>query len=300
MRRLKLVGLGLAIGVLILLVGGGLYLWLQQRGGSYDVEGRVAGFGQNARTVIVEHERIPGYMDAMTMSFTAADSAALGGLRPGDAVGFRLHAGRDSAWITGVERLPDSAVAQHPAGAMSETQKVATSGGVTMLEEGDAVPPFRLTAQDGAPVRRSDYGGQVLVLTFFYTSCPLPNFCPLMSRNFAKVQEMLPPKFQDQVRLLSISFDPQNDTPPVLRDYAARYTDDLSNWTFATGTPQEIGRVTAQFGVFTKRSGDQIVHNLTTALIGPDGRIRRLWRGNDWKPQQVLQAVRRVVGEEGA
>lgn len=293
MKRLHLIGFGIALGLLIFAAG--VVLWLQQRRvGGYAVEGRVAGFSDDPRTLIVEHEEIPGYMPAMTMPFTAARASELEGVRRGDAIGFRLYTREDSSWITEVERLPDSSVARHPAAATS--LRYTQSSDRRALQRGDEVPDFTLSQdQNGEPVRLSDYEGEALLLTFIYTRCPIPDYCPLMSKNFAQLQERIPPGLEDQVELLSVSFDPEHDTPQVLRDYAQRYTDDLSNWTFATGTSQEVQRVVDLFGVFTEQQQGQIVHNLRTVLIGPEGRVRETWRGNDWEPRQVLEEVRRVV-----
>lgn len=260
---------------------------------THEVRGRVAGFSDDARTVIVEHEAVPGYMPAMTMPFTAGTAQELSGLRVGDAIAFTLAVSRDSAWIYDVQPLPDDALPAHPAGDAPPRPSVGTAD-VPLLQAGDQVPAFRLTSQDGEPVRSADYRGKALVVTFIYTRCPLPNYCPLMSEQFAALQPRLKQRFGERARLLSISFDPKHDTPAVLRRYARRYIDSTAAvpWTFATGTEEEIGRVTSLFGVFTSDGpGGEIQHNLTTAVIGPEGRVERIWRGNDWTPQEVMDAV---------
>jgi protein SCO1/2 len=295
MNRKHILGL-LLVGFMVMLAGGLFLLRQALTARSFEAQGRVAGFGQDARTVIVEHEKIPGYMQAMTMPFTAKNTAALKRLSVGDAVGFRLHAGSDSSWITGIERLPDSAVARHPAGknVPGYARKAAASS--TVLAKDDASPGFTL-ARDlhGDTVRTSNYRGKALLLNFIYTNCPLPDYCPLMSKNFAQVQNRLADSLQSGVQLLSVSFDPENDTPEVLRAYARRYDADTTNWTFATGTKKQVERITNRFGVFTQQEGGQITHNLRTVLIGPKGRIQRIWRGNDWQPQAAGRAVQRVL-----
>lgn len=289
-----LIGAGVVLGFLISAV------WLAyevSRTRTYEVRGRVAGFKGDGRTVFVEHERIPGYMPAMTMPLPVRDSSLIAPLETGDAIQFRLAVARDSAWVSSLQTIPDSAIARHPA------QKTAPlsdgrSTGSRMLKQGDRVPAdLTLTSQAGGSVQFGDYRGRALVLTFIYTRCPLPTYCPRMSKQFAALQPPLRKRYGQKVQLLSISFDPAYDTPAVLRDYAARYTDRLDTWTFATGDSTQIQRVTGRFGVFTKQEGGQITHNLTTALIGPDGRVRRLWRGNDWTPEDVLQAVGQVMKE---
>lgn len=286
-RRVLLLGTGL---VLFFVVGGLVFL-LFFGTQTYTVEGRVAGIEDGGRTLFVEHEKIPGYMPAMTMPLPVADSSMTAPLAPGDAIQFRLAVSGDSAWIAALRTLPDSAVARHPArtvqpmpGAEAETRR--------MLQEGDRVPAdLSLTNQAGASIRLGDFRGQALVLTFIYTRCPLPNYCPLMSKQFAKLQPKLRARFGPKAHLLSVSFDPGHDTPAVLRDYAARYTNRLDTWTFATGDSTEIERITGRFGVFTKQDDGQITHNLVTAVIGPDGTVERLFRGNDWAPADVLRAV---------
>lgn len=265
---------------------------------THDVRGRVVGFGDDGRTVIVEHEDVPGLMPAMTMPFTATDPDAVRSLNVGDAVAFSFSLTRDSSWIDEVRTLPDSAVAANPAGEPEPLPAASAASSAPFLTGGDPVPPFSLVDQDGQPVRRSDFEGQAFAVTFIYTSCPVPDFCPLMSRRFAALQPRLQERFGERARLLSISFDPERDTPAVLANYAAQYTDDTQRWTFATGTPEAIAQLAAAFGVFTKEGqGDdqQIVHNLTTAVVGPEGRVRQIWRGNDWTTGDVLQAIERAL-----
>ncbi len=288
----------IAIGLLLALAVG-LFITAQVFLGerTFDVRGRVAGFGTDGRTVFVEHEAVPGYMPAMTMPFTVRDTAALQRVEIGDAVAFRLHVTGTRSWITDLRPLPDDAVAEHPAAGNEPLPEPPTESPI--LREGETVPAdLRLTSQSGAPFSLGDYRGQALVLTFIYTRCPLPDYCPLMSRRFASLQPVLRERFGEQAQLLSISFDPAYDTPAVLRDYAARYTEDLSTWTFATGTREQIARATSLFGVFPQDEGEQIIHNLTTVLVGPGGRVREIWRGKDWTPEEVLRAVEGMLPAE--
>lgn len=288
MKVRYLIGAGL---VLLFLVGAFFLAQMISRTQAYDVKGRVAGFRGDGRTLFVEHEKVPGYMPAMTMPLPVRDSSMIASLETGDAIQFRLAVSRDSAWITALKPLPDSAVARHPS-VKSQSRQFTSAAGAQMLQRGDRLPAdVTLTNQAGEQFQLGDFRGQVLVLTFIYTRCPLPNYCPLMSKNFAALQPKLRQQFGTEVKLLSISFDPEYDTPEVLRDYAGRYTDRLDTWTFATGSTAQIDRVTRLFGVFTKKEGGQITHNLTTAVIGPEGKVVRLWRGNDWTPEYVLQAV---------
>ena len=288
------------------LLGGGLLAFFVMAGGlllylfgtqTYTVDGRVAGLKDSGQTLVVEHEEIPGYMPPMIMPLPVADSSMTAPLESGDAIQFRLAVADDSASIIALRELPDTAVAQHPARTTTPIPSEGGSG-TQMLQTGDRVPTdLTLTNQAGESLRLGDYRGQALVLTFVYTRCPLPNYCPLMSKRFATLQPQLRERYGQDVQLLSISFDPAYDTPKVLREYASQYTGRLDTWTFATGDSTQTQRATELFGVFTKKEdSDEITHNLTTALIGPEGRVQRLWRGNDWTPKDVRQAVGHVVG----
>lgn len=282
------VGLVLAIG------GIGLALKWGGELETYTVKGRVAGVEDEGRTLYVEHEKIPGYMPAMTMPLPVADPGDVTSLEQDDAIQFQMKVTGDSAWIDVVETIADTAVDRHPARSIQPIAGASEAGG-QMLQEGDRVPAdLTLTTQAGEPIRLGEFRGQVLVLTFIYTRCPLPNYCPLMSRQFAALQPKLRKQFGSKVHLLSVSFDPAHDTPAMLRDYASRYTDRLDTWTFATGDSAEVARITNRFGVFTKTEGEEITHNLVTAVVGPDGTLKRLFRGNDWSLTDVLTAVRKV------
>ena len=253
----------------------------------YDVRGRVAGFGDDGRTVFVEHEAIPGLMPAMTMPFELADSAAAETLEAGEAISFELVLRGERSWVEGLVGLPDGELPQHPAGRPDPFQ----TGTPPLLESGDPVPDAQLVTHADTTLRPSELRGRRVLLTFIYTECPVPDFCPLMSRQFAQLQSTLRRVPGAPVHLLSVSFDPETDTPAVLRDYAARYTDDLSNWTFASGDASTIGGFAARFGVFYQGEDDQVLHNLVTVLIDEEGIIRRIWRGNDWRPDDVRSAL---------
>ena len=280
--------------IILLLLSGAALAWLTLPGGkhTFEVKGRVAGFGGGDRTVYVEHGEIPGYLSARTTPFRARRAGQVDSLNAGDAITFTLTATRDSVWITDVEKLPDNAVPRSPAATVT---KQANS---VLLEAGDEVPDLELVDQSGRALHLSDYRSKALVLTFIYTDCPLPNFCPLMSNRFAALQPRLQESFGDRAELLSISFDPKNDTPQVLSRYAEQHTSDLSTWTFATGsTPAQLEKAKDMFGITTIGKQGEIVHNLVTALIAPDGRLVWTWRGNDWTPKDILEVAKHTLGE---
>ncbi len=264
------------------------------RARTFDVKGRVAGFADDARTVFIDHEAIPGFMPAMTMPLKAADASEIAGLGVEDAIRFTLHVSRESTWISGVARLPDSAVARR------EAAPAAGHGAQPVLTPGEAVPAFELTDQDGRALDNRDYRGRLWLVTFIYTRCPLPDYCPLLSSRFAALQKAWAAQASPPAQLLSISFDAAYDTPAVLKAYAGRYGADPARWRFAVGSPETIRMLTQAFGVTLSANGQIIDHNLTTALIDRQGRIVRLWRDNDWAPEDVLKEVALYAPSPGA
>jgi protein SCO1/2 len=153
------------------------------------------------------------------------------------------------------------------------------------------VPEFTLTDQNGRPIRLSDFRGKAVVLTFIYTRCPLPNFCPLMSKNFEALQERLSRAVPGKCHLLSVSIDPKFDTPEVLKGYAALYHADEKSWSFATGSEEQMNVVASMFGLVHEPESGMISHNLRTALIGDDGRLLHLWKSNVWTPYEVQRML---------
>lgn len=256
---------------------------------TYEINGRVVGFGDDHRTLIVEHGNVRGLMAAMTMPFTAKDTSALSVLRVGDALSFTLHLRGDSSWISGIKKLPDDAVPERPAGGPDP----AARGGRTLLQAGDPAPSVLLRTHADTTMTLADLKGRAMVVTFIYTRCPIPDFCPRMTENFVRLQKRIAATPElGAVHLLSISFDPTYDTPETLRAYAREYDADLSNWTFATGDSTRIREFAEWFGVFYQSEDDEIIHNLATAVIRGDGRVQRIWRGNEWTAAEIVDALR--------
>lgn len=171
------------------------------------------------------------------------------------------------------------------------------------LAEGDPVPTVILQNQDGRSVSVGASDGRAVVLTFIFSRCPVPSFCPAMSANFAKLQEGMrkDPALSGKVHLISVSIDPAFDTPEVLKRYAEHFAIDTSDWSFVTGKPEDVARLTAAFSVFIDTNTDGAIdHTLATALIGPDGKIRKLWRDNQWTPDAVLNELRTTLAKSKA
>lgn len=255
----------------------------------YEVRGVVRALPPDEQTIVVEHEDVPGFMPAMTMPFIVREKKARAALRPGDAISFRLNITADDSWIDRIERIAADTVRLPTAPPNAATPRSASP----RLREGDLLPAFRLVDQTGKEITPDTFRGHPFVLTFIFTRCPVPNFCPLMSKNFAALQSAIQngAGILAQTKLLSISFDPEFDTPQVLQNYAQAEAADPAIWWFATGDTNQIESLTRGFSVLVQPEAGTISHSLTTALIDGEGRIEKIWRGNGWKPAEVVSAI---------
>lgn len=259
---------------------------------SYQLQGQVLVVKPESNEILVKHDDIPGFMPAMTMPYTVKDPALLKDRAPGDLISATLTVAPDLAWLsaiakTGSAPLPEDAPTQIPAAA-----------GVHLLKTGDPVPDAQLRDQDGAVISPADWRGSAAVVSFIYTRCPLPQFCPLVDRRFAEIQKRVAvdPALQGKVRLLSISFDPQTDRAAVLRAHAAKVEADPSVWRFATADEHVVDRLAATFGVNVIRETDgTITHNLRTAVIDPHGRIVSIHDGHTWTATTIVDELTAAV-----
>jgi protein SCO1/2 len=232
--------------------------------------------------LVVAHQDIAGYMPAMTMSFAIAPGAAADAsrLRAGDRIAFALHVD-DNRAIAGELRLVGHATVD------AAPPRVAA---VTRVHEGDPVPNFSLVDERNRPLTSASLTGHFTVLTFIFTRCPVPEFCPLVVRRFAELQRAIASEAVGSpgVRLLCVTLDPEYDRPNILADYSAAVGADPKIWTFATGAKPQVEALVAAFSVYTERNGVTLNHTLCTALIDPSGRIVEIWRGNGWTAPEVL------------
>jgi protein SCO1/2 len=240
------------------------------------------------KSVTVKHEEIKGFMPAMTMPYDVPDAKALDGLRAGDLISATLVVFSNGAHLTGIKKVGEAPLEKPPA----EAPMPSASSGFELLKPGEAVPNAVFVDQDGRNRAFADFKGSRLVVTFIYTQCPMPTFCPLLDRRFASMQQPLKDDASmTDVRLVTISFDPATDTPPVLKAHARRLNADPERWTFLTGDRDEVDRFASRFGVQVSRSlSDQrdITHNLRTAIVDPNGTLVKVYTGNDWTTEQVL------------
>ena len=260
-----------------------------ERADHYDTRGVVRGFSPDRSTIEIQHENIPDFMPSMTMPFVTRDPKQIADLRTGDAISFRIAVTKKDFWIENVKKIrrEDVNVAEH-----KRTSPVSADRDAR-LTEGDKMRPFSLTNQNGERISLDTFHGNSLVLTFVFTRCPVPNFCPRMSNNFGELQETIKSSTGTlaNARLLSVTLDPAYDTPKILSDYAAFHHADSKIWSFATGDEKEIDSLTRAFSVYRQNEGGTISHGLATALINKEGRIDKIWRGNAWTPAEIIKEI---------
>jgi protein SCO1/2 len=260
----------------------------------YELRGTIVSFNKDQRQVVIAHGDVPGLMEGMTMPFTLKEPSAYDVMRPGDKIQATL--------VVDDERT----VIENPVISHAEPDAAPPAPSQSQPSEpqiGSEVPDFALTNQDGKKIALRDYRGRALALTFIYTRCPLPDYCVLMSNNFAEIDRALArdPTLAAKSRLLSISIDPAHDTPKALRSYGAAHTENyrdekFERWQLATGDPEEVRRAANFFGLIYAPDGEQIVHSLRTAVVAPDGTLYKIYRGNEWKPEDVLKDFRQLAG----
>lgn len=238
--------------------------------------------------IVIDHAEIPGFMPAMIMPFYIDVSDPLASqLRPGDRVAFTFVVSGDSSMATAFRRIESA-----PPSRAGEGAGGAGSAQSPRLREGDRLPAFQLIDQSGDAFTEDDLRGKYTVLTFIFTRCPVPEFCPRMMSHFAELQNRIrsAPGLEN-VRLASVSIDPEYDRPEVLRAYGEAHGADFATWTFATGAREDVDALRKRFAVVVQPSAGSIDHTLATALIGPDLSLITLWRGNAWKPDEVMDAL---------
>jgi protein SCO1/2 len=262
----------------------------------FPIRGRIVNVDAAKGSVLLDHEAVPGFMEAMTMSYKLHDPTIIGELHPNDRIAATLLVHQtadgfedpelDEIVITG-QAKPDykPAVQYHVPNA------------------GDAVPNFALTNEEGKTIHLDQFHGKVLLLTFVYTRCPLADYCPRMSRNFAEIDQTLKkdPKLYAQTHLLSISFDPKYDTAKVLKSYGGAYTGEYTkatfvHWDFAVPSEAELPKVTEWFDVgVTPGENASLQHSLSTVIVGKDGKVLAWFPTNDWTPAQALDVVHKAL-----
>ena len=239
-----------------------------------------------AATVTISHDAFPGFMDAMAMPFDLKGSARAARLTPGDRVKFRLSLKAGRSWVDRV-----AVVSAAPVDAGLEN----TPAVPVLVKVGTAMPDFELTDQAGAPLALSALKGKVVAVTFIYSRCPLPDYCPRMIENFKALRTRFAARMDRDLVFLTISFDPRYDTPEILARYAASQRAGGPGWHFLTGDAAKIERVCTAFGSQYWAEEGLITHSLQTAVIDREGRLAATVEGKDFTPQQLGDLVGAVL-----
>ncbi|HEY0307711.1 MAG TPA: SCO family protein [Acidobacteriaceae bacterium] len=293
MQGCAVMGLALALGVSGCRRAAAPAQQTQGNAVTFPLKGSVVSTDAAAGEVTVDAEAIPGFMEAMAMPYKLAQPEVIGELHPGDRITGVIRTTKDEGGFHDAKLDQIVIVAQS-----KPDYKPAVQYHVPQV--GEELPDFKLTNQSGKAIHLSQFRGKALLLTFIYTRCPLADFCPKMSENFAQIDHALAadPKLYAKTHLLSISFDPAYDTPAVLRSYGGAYTGKYTNekfehWDFAAPTKDDLPRITQFFDVgVTPGEKGTLNHSLSTMLAGKDGKVVGWYPMKDWQPQEMLKAVK--------
>jgi protein SCO1/2 len=269
----------------------------------YPFTGRVVSVDTQAQSAVIDGDAIPGFMDAMAMPYKIKPAATLNHLLPGDSISADVMVGQSDG--KNEDAIPDYWLENVKTIGHIDPVPAAGANAMHMPAPGEAVPDFVFTNQGGKRISLKQYRGHVLLVTFIYTRCPFPDFCPRMSSNFAEIykQATTDPALAG-TQLLSVSFDPEHDTPKVLREYgySVAHTHEpalFSRWEFAAPSTADLPKIADFFALTVKLEGGVITHNLSTAVIGPDGKIVKWYHGGDWQVSDLIKdavAARAVKG----
>jgi protein SCO1/2 len=256
----------------------------------YELEGQILAIGSEQNEVLIKHGDIKDFMPGMTMPFKVRNPALLADRVPGDLVKASLRVAETDAWLASLEKTGEA--------PLTETATIPAASFVTLLKPGDLAPDTALVDQTGGSVSLADWSGSAAAVTFIYVRCPLPQFCPLLDRRFADVQRLITEDamLRERAHLLSVSFDPEADTPPRLEEHARKLRANPAIWRFATAPREVVDRFAATFGVNVIREPDStITHNMRTVVIGPDRRVVSIYERSDWTPLDIANDMQRAL-----
>jgi len=262
----------------------------------FALKGKVMSVDRVAKTATVEHGDIPGYMDAMTMPFPIRQDEVWDVLTPGSEIQADLVVDNANAqyWLENIS-----------VSAPPNANQAAPPVNENFAQVGQKAPDFSLINQDGKRITLADFHGKALAITFIYRECPLPDYCIKMSKNFSDLANQLSADkdAKDKIRLLSISFDPERDTPEKLKEYGTGYLGsaqkpDFTIWQLAVGSDKEVRAIADFFGLqyeVDQNNKALINHSLVTAVVSPEGKVTKIFKGNDWTTGDLLRELRTAL-----
>lgn len=252
----------------------------------YKLHGKVLSIDQANKSIMIDGDEVPGFMGAMAMPYPVKANDEISKVTPGDEItaDIIVPQGDDPSYIQNIVVVKKATATPAPTATNDHEP-----------QPGETVPDFALLDENGKTIHLSSYRGEALLVTFIYTRCPFPDFCPLVSRNFAKIyaETKANPDLSKHMRLLSVSFDPDHDTPAALRKYAQTFNSTTGGspygrWTFAVIPKDELGKVTDFFGVTVADNNGSVVHSMSTSVVTPDGKIYSWREDTDWKPEDLI------------
>jgi protein SCO1/2 len=255
---------------------------------TFAANGVVKEINPDARTVLIQNEAISNYMSAMTMPFKVKDTKALAALQPGDKISFKLHVTETESWVDQFIKIGTVSLKENKPSSKSTSETQIVRGRNPLLD-------YKFTNELGQAVSLSDFRGQALAITFFYTRCPLPDYCPRLSKNFQEASQKLQsmPGVPTNWHFLSFSFDPEFDTPAMLKAYGESYQYDPNHWSFMTGPPDKIAELARQSGVKYESDDGLINHNFRTLIVDASGHLQMVFpTSGDLSDEIVAEIVK--------
>lgn len=261
--------------------------------GRYPLTGEIVKVDAERQVLLVSHDKIPGYMMAMTMEFKVS-KADLANARVGQRIRAELVEGKEDFSLEKI--WPDDTVTTTTldAAAKALAQDTAVRGKEAYREIGENLPTFTLLDQLGRTVSANRFRGKRIVLNFIFTRCPVATMCPAATLRMAALQAAAREAGVQDFELVSISMDPEYDTPGVLRAYAEDRGLDTTNWSFLTGPDAAVRHLLAQLGVIREFEGATIKHTLATVLIDEQGRIVHRVDGSAWQVEDFVRRLKRT------
>lgn len=260
---------------------------------TFDVKGVLLRVENEGRTLIIDHEEMPGYMGAMTMPFRVKDTAESKKAEPGDEITFTYKVAELESWVEDIK----------PTGVRKELAIPEPDPSLKKkrLKLGEPFPDFKLLNENGDEVRLADYRGNVVALTFIFTRCPVPEYCPAMMRNFSSVEEALKadPGAPSNFKLLTVSFDSDFDTPEVMKAYGKSFGQNSQNWNMLSSPrTEEVRSLGESVGLMFGKSDSEIYsHNLRTVVLDAQGRIRKIFTDETWEPEELVGEMKKAAAE---
>jgi protein SCO1 len=261
----------------------------------YSLRGRV--LAKSTSDVTVNAENIPGFMPAMTMPYPVKDLESLEKVQPGDAITADLVVQGKTYWLDHVVIIGSQGRGSFS--TATDNSDIEDENGYSVI--GSPVPDVKLVNQDGKTIHLADLKGKTVLITFIYTRCPFPTFCPLLSSEFASIQRELAktPDLYKKTHLVSVSLDPAYDKPPILRKYGLGYlkgdSSGFSHWDFVATSPDDLKTFAGAFGLTYFEEDNLITHSMRTVLVKPDGTVANVWDGSEWRQPELLDAMKQAT-----